>query len=72
MMSMVLELGEWCLFFLVLLAYVRWVLLEREFFTGIDPENWHPTHASQKAPSAGEAPLLGLRLPLLTAPGNPS
>ncbi len=72
MVSMVLELGGWCLFFIVLLAYVRWVLLEREFFAGADPEAWHPVHETRETSSASEPSLLGLRLPLLTSQGNPA
>ncbi len=72
MVSMLVEMGGWCLFFVVLLFYMRWVLHEREFFTGPDPENWRPGHEMHEASSGSPAPVAGLPASLLTSPGNPS
>ncbi len=72
MVSILVEMGGWCLFFVVLLAYVRWILLEREFFNGSDPENWHPIHRVQEPSSGDPAPAAGLGFPLLISPGSPS
>ncbi|HSB72089.1 MAG TPA: hypothetical protein VLT62_22395 [Candidatus Methylomirabilis sp.] len=38
MWNAILNWGGWALFFLVLLFYVRWIALERAFFSGRDPE----------------------------------
>ncbi len=42
MWSAILSFGGWVVFWLLLFFYVRWTGLEREFFSGQDPENWKP------------------------------
>ncbi len=72
MVSMLVEMSGWCLFFVVLLAYVRWILLEREFFAGTDPERWEPAHEMHVPSPGSPAPVAKLGFPLLTSPGDPS
>jgi hypothetical protein len=38
----ILSLSGWGLFYGGLILYVVWVIAERTFFTGRDPERWDP------------------------------
>ena len=40
MWNAILTASGWVLFYLVILLWVRWVSLERVFFSGRDPEAW--------------------------------
>jgi hypothetical protein len=36
----ILNVGGWAIFYLLLLLYVCWSILEQSFFSRRDPENW--------------------------------
>ena len=43
MTNAILTLSGWGLFYGGLLLYIVWVVAERAFFAGSDPEGWRPT-----------------------------
>jgi hypothetical protein len=42
MLHAILTLAGWGLFYGGLLLYIVWVIVERTFFAGTDPERWDP------------------------------
>ena len=72
MWSAILSLGGWVVFCLVLLLYVRWAILERDFFSGQDPENWRPDFRSETLAMKDEHPTLMERLSHLPSLGWPA
>ncbi len=51
-----LTFGGWALLCALLLFFVRWVGIERAFFSGQDPENWRPGSLRQIEPVEDERP----------------
>ncbi len=72
MWSAVLSIGGWAVFYVLLLFFVRWVGLEREFFFCQDPENWRPDVPSEVPPMKDEHPTRMERLSRVASLGRPA
>ena len=70
--SPILSLGGWAAFAGVLLFYVRWVLLERTFFSGQDPENWRPDNVCEEPPMQAEHPSRVEHITHIASLGRPA
>ncbi len=47
MWSAMLSFGGWVTFWVLLLLYVRWTALERDFFAGQAVEDWRPEFSAE-------------------------
>ena len=51
MWNAILNVGGWALFYLLILFYVRWSILEQACFSHEDPENWEGLWGLNESPS---------------------
>jgi hypothetical protein len=72
MWSAIVTFGGWMLFYLVLLFYVRWIVLERAFFAGEDPEHWGSRSGSAQSPAGPQRPMQTRRSPSTWSLGMPA
>lgn len=62
----------WALFYLVILLWVGWVLLERAYFAGQDPEAWRADAQLNDPPTDRPGAASPLGSLLATAMGRPT
>ena len=72
MPNAVLTMIGWGLFYWMVCLYVFWVLAERTFFTGSDPECWNPHPQTDTTGSTREAHRPAARFPYVPTPGRPA
>jgi hypothetical protein len=72
MWNSILDVAGWGLFYLVLIFFVRWIGIEREFFASQDPERWEPEPPSESSPADAQVPKPGVRLPFISSLGRPA
>jgi hypothetical protein len=72
MWNSILEVAGWGLFYLLLIFFVRWIGIEREFFAGQDPERWEPRPPSESSPVDVLVPRPVVRLPSISSLGRPA
>jgi len=70
MSSVILTMIGLGFFYCVLLFYIAWVVLERTFFAGSDPERWAPYSQADEAGSAAEGPWPLVHVPSATPLGR--
>jgi hypothetical protein len=51
MWNSILDVAGWGLFYLLLILFVRWIGIEREFFANQDPEGWEPERPAEASPA---------------------
>lgn len=72
MSNTILAIIGWGLFYWVVFLYVFWVIVERTFFAGSDPERWEPNAHTETSDATGDAPEPLLHLPRISTLGRPA
>jgi hypothetical protein len=72
MWNSILDVAGWGLFYVLLIFFVRWIGIEREFFASQDPEGWEPKPPSEESPAGVQAPKPVVRLPFISSLGRPA
>ncbi len=72
MSNTILAIIGWGLFYWVLFLYVFWVIVERTFFTGSDPERWDPNAHTDARQATGDASEPNLSFPYISTLGRPA
>jgi hypothetical protein len=71
MSNTVLAIIGWGLFYWVVFLYIFWVVVERTFFAGSDPERWEPSRLAETSEASGDDPEPILRFPCISTFGRP-
>ncbi len=71
MSNTILAMIGWGLFYWVVFLYVFWVIVERMFFAGCDPERWDPNARADTSEVPTEEPDSILHFPSISTLGRP-
>jgi len=72
MSNVILTMIGWGLFYWVVYLYIFWVLVERAFFAGSDPECWDPNAQTDIAEPTGDDPEPIPHFPYSSTLGRPA
>ena len=72
MSNVILSVIGWGLFYWVVYLYIFWVLVERAFFAGSDPECWDPNARTDMTHSTRDDPEPGPHFPYISTLGRPA
>jgi hypothetical protein len=72
MWNAILNVGGWAFFYLLVIFYVRWSLLEQAYFSHEDPENWEGLWGPNVSPSDHRYHTPAMGLPAISSVGRPA
>ena len=72
MSNVILSMIGWGLFYWVVYLYIFWVLVERAFFAGSDPEHWEPGAHTDITKPTGDDPEPIPHFPYSSTLGRPA
>ncbi len=71
MWNTILAMIGWGLFYWVVFLYVFWIVVERNFFAGSDPERWEPSGRADTSEVPADEPVPILHFPSISTLGRP-